>query len=78
MASWSLRPGAPAYARITLWALGLFRRPGSATYGAFSSDDVFRMNPVERVLKQRGHSRGWCGPIESDEGPLRPSWTSGD
>jgi hypothetical protein len=77
MYSWSLRPSAPAYARATLRALGLFRTGGSATTASFASDDVFRLNPLERAVKRRVHARGWCGPLPGPEGePLAPTWTS--
>jgi hypothetical protein len=79
MASWTLHSSAPAYARVILWGRGLFRGPGSAVSGGFSSEDAFRLNPVERTLKRHGHARGWCGPPfgpESD--PVPPAWTSDD
>jgi hypothetical protein len=77
MYSWSLRPSAPAYARLTLWAVGLFRARGTSTTGSFTSDDVFRLNPLERAVKRRGHARGWCGPLPGLEGePISPTWTS--
>ena len=77
MASWTLHTSAPAYARVILWCRGLFRRPGSASSGGFSSRDVFRLNPVERILKRHGHARGWCGPaVGLGSDPVPPTWTS--
>jgi hypothetical protein len=77
MASWTLYSSAPVYARVILWCRGLFRRPGSASSGGFSSRDFFRLNRAERILKRRGQAQGWCGPaVGPGSDPVPPTWTS--
>ena len=80
MACWSLSPKAPLYARMTLWMLGIIiHRPGSAHRGTFSSaDGAYKMNPVERAIKKRGHTLGWCGPDEDPDHAPVLIWESDD
>lgn len=79
MACWSLSSKAPLHARVTLWILGVvIHRPGSPNTGTFSSaDGPYKMNPVERAIKKRGHSLGWCGPGDPANSPTLV-WESDD